>query len=106
MNLEDHSRIPIRVTNLWRCGEDSKVTIISDAEFRIRIFKINAVGSEIWKLCDGIRNEEDIATILQDSFDNRPTFEVIKSDVSKFLNYLRDQWLVLWKTELEAEGLR
>jgi hypothetical protein len=106
MNSRTDKRTPVRVSNLWRTDDGCSVTIISDADFRLRIFKLNPVGSKIWTLCDSRRTEEEIVLTLIATFAQCPPEDKIRSDTVAFLNHLRDEWLILWKCELEEEDLR
>jgi len=49
---------------------------------------LNLLGTEIWKRCEGLTEDEIVAGLL-DEFDVEP--DILKSDVSAFLNELAEK---------------
>jgi len=58
---------------------------LRDPFFRVRL---DEVGSFIWELCDGARNWEEIASLLEERF---PDMEDARDRLGLFLNHLLAQ---------------
>jgi hypothetical protein len=62
------------------------------------VFELGGVGSDIWKLIDGKRNVDEIATAIADEHNVKP--EAAAEDARNFLDELAATQLVEW----EADG--
>lgn len=56
-----------------------------------KMHSFNVLGTEIWKLCDG-RTLEDIVSELRKIFEVDE--EVLRKDVSEFLEHLKEEGLI------------
>jgi hypothetical protein len=56
------------------------------------IFKLNAVGEQIWKLCDGERDVNQIASLVSEKYEI--TLEEALVDVKKYLSDLIENELI------------
>ncbi len=64
---------PIRISELWFEEDDKSVNLFADKRLRLARYKLNEIGSFIWKLCDGERRNEEIADLVFDSLEDKRT---------------------------------
>ncbi len=55
-------------------------------------FEINAVGADIWELCDGNSTEKEITEAIAQKYNI--SYEVAKKDVAEFLTEVRNLGLI------------
>ena len=59
-----------------------------------KMHSFNILGTEVWKLCDGVTVQE-IVSRLRENFEVEE--EVLRKDVEAFLNHLKEEGLIYEK---------
>ena len=91
-------RCPRRLSDMWHgyAGEDT-VSVLSDAAVSLREFTLDEVGAFIWRLCDGSKSVDEIATEVAAACDgDTPPYETVVDDTIRLLQSLREEGLIAW----------
>ena len=59
-----------------------------------QMLSLNLLGTEIWKLCDGMTIDEIVSTLVE-SFEVDP--EVLKNDVAAFVDELKEKKFIRYE---------
>ncbi len=97
---------PFRLSELWYYDEDENINLFSDKNLRLNNFNLNEIGSFIWANCNGKLSNEQIALILLEEIDGeKPQFSEVLNDVNEYLEKLKRNELVSWKTGHDMDVL-
>lgn len=58
-----------------------------------KYYTLEAVGTRVWQLCDGVRTISEIAVLIGQEYDE--SVEIIESDVMELVKELLDEELVV-----------
>lgn len=95
---------PQRLSELWSVSEvDDSAVVLSESRLSLNRLRLNRVGAEVWRFCDGSHSLDEIvdkiALQIDDSAPSRPD---IRRDVAQFLAELRSEGLISWDPENPA----
>ncbi len=97
---------PSRISELWFEEDDQSVNLFSDKRLRLTKYKLNEIGSFIWRLCDGEHSNDEIARSVFESLEGeKPALDEVQADVDEYLASLRDSDLVNWDGEEKLDIL-
>lgn len=89
MNLDD---VPLPREDILMREEEDEFAILFRPEFGT-IKRLNAVGTQVWKSCDGKRSVAEIVDHLLEVFENVDR-ETLEKDTVQFLNTLEEMDLI------------
>jgi anaerobic magnesium-protoporphyrin IX monomethyl ester cyclase len=88
---------PRRLTDLWMADVPEGIRVLSDARLALDQFHLNGVAGLIWRLCDGHRTVEEIASEVSSACEaSAPAHGTMVGEVLEFLDSLSAQGLVSW----------
>ncbi len=98
---------PKRLSDMWRVDpQDGSTAILSDASLALSRFRLDEVGSFIWRLCDGTRTVDEIAKEVAAACDGlTPPRETVVSDTVRLLQSLRTNGLIAWDGDRRVDVL-
>ncbi len=97
---------PLRLTDLWFLDETGNVNLFSDQDLLLDNYQLDEVGSFIWKLCDGLHSNIQIAeAVLVQTEGTKLSVDVVLNDVNEFLDELKNRQLINWGSENELDVL-
>jgi hypothetical protein len=93
---EPVKNLPQARVDLARVDMDAELYLYDE---RNRLMhQLNPTARQIWEMCDGTHQVEEIVATVARMFPNAPT-ETVRGDVEKMLDQFADKRLILW-----AEG--
>ena len=89
---------PRRLTERHKAGSTGGGVVISEAHFRTRVYELNPIGFHVWEMCDGQGSIREICADLlcNLSEETAPSLDQLEDDVFRFVEKLREEWLVEW----------
>ncbi len=97
---------PIRLTEIWYPDENNNINIFTDENLALDYYQINEIGGMIWKLCDGLHSNLDIAFDIYNKSDiSSLSFEGVKKDVNNFLMSLKNSKILNWNVKESTDVL-
>ena len=107
MKRSSSGLFPRRLADMWRDNpQDGAITIISDANLALGRFRLDEVGSFVWRHCDGTKTVGEIAKELAAACDGpTPPHETVVRDTVRLLQSLRDDGLVAWDGDRRVDAL-
>jgi hypothetical protein len=95
------SKIPVRLSDLWRVDEAGELTVFTEAQYHLAAFSTAGVGAAVWLLCDGTKSVSDIvATVYEGVCQHGASPGQVSADCLAFFDSLRAATLIGYRGEI------